>query len=123
MEDNRDIESVVKDALAPLVPPQTLTTIASRVVKAIRSWALTEDEWNGIEAAGKAASVVSRAAKTEKVEDFDHPGTSIATWDIAEACHHAHNLQHMLMAQAASRIYPKRLRALGGRGAGSEDCG
>lgn len=33
--------------------------------------------------------------------------------DLNEAVHHVHALQHMIMAQAAARMYPDRLRLLG----------
>jgi len=35
-------------------------------------------------------------------------------WDWAEAAHHIHNLQHMVMSQAAARAYPEMFRLLGG---------
>lgn len=33
--------------------------------------------------------------------------------DLAEICSHVHNLQHLVMAQAAARAYPARFRLLG----------
>ncbi len=36
-------------------------------------------------------------------------------FDWQEAVHHIHGLQHMVMSQAAARLYPVRYRLLGGK--------
>lgn len=41
--------------------------------------------------------------------------------DLAEAVHHVHAVQRMILAQAAARAYPDRYRLLGGTVSGSSD--
>lgn len=40
--------------------------------------------------------------------------------DLAEAVHHIHAVQRMILAQAAARAYPERYRLLGGTGGASD---
>ena len=66
---------------------------------------LTELEHSTIDLLGMVyANIVRISGKSEKVRKFD----------LAEVALHVHNLQHMVMAQAASRAYPDRYRLIGG---------
>lgn len=64
---------------------------------------LTELELAAIDLTAELANAMARIIGHGRSRDGD----------IAEACHHIHNLQHMIMAQAAARAYPSRFRLLG----------
>ena len=65
---------------------------------------LTPDEFEAMDLLGKAAGVIRRI-----IGDGNQ-----AVYDWGEAADKIHQLQSMVMAQAAARAYPERFRPLGG---------
>lgn len=68
---------------------------------------LTDLEWEAIKTAGKLAGLMQK---------ITWPNRKGYQYDWIEACDKIHQLQHMIMAQAAARAYPELFR-LHGEGA------
>ena len=68
---------------------------------------LSDDELEALELTAKLANKIRKIIKDG--------GTDQSEFDWAEAAAKIHDIQHMLMAQAAVRAYPERFRGLGGR--------
>ncbi len=66
---------------------------------------MTDDEQYAMELMSKFAGVMRR------IIGDAYP---VAQSDWSEAAGHIHNLQRMVMSQAAARAYPDRFRLLGG---------
>lgn len=58
-------------------------------------------------------AVTTAALLANQIAEIAGGGTSRDA-DIAEAVHHIHAVQRMILAQAAARVYPDRYRLLGG---------
>lgn len=71
---------------------------------------MTEDEHKAVALLGDAANAIRKV-----IGDGNQ-----AEYDWAEAASRIHDLQHMVMAQAAARAYPERYRPLGGWPIGGE---
>lgn len=69
---------------------------------------LTAEEHEAIGLLGQVAGVISRIIRSGQPEI-----SGTGTYDQAEMVAHIHDLQHMVMAQAAARAYPNRYRLLG----------
>jgi hypothetical protein len=66
-------------------------------------------------------AVITAALLAEQVAEIAADGPSRDA-DIAEAAHHIHAVQRMILAQAAARAYPERYRLLGGTVAASKSA-
>lgn len=64
---------------------------------------LTDDEHQAVQMLGEVANMMGRIIG----DGLTRRG------DIAEAVHHVHNLQRMILAQAAARAYPAQYRLMG----------
>lgn len=62
---------------------------------------------------GERNAVTTAALLAEQIADIIADGPSRDA-DLAEAVHHIHAVQRMVLAQAAARAYPDRYRLLGG---------
>lgn len=75
---------------------------------------LTDLELKAARLSGELANLLAKIIREGGDSD-------LATGDWREACAKIHDIQHMIMAQAAARAFPNEFRLLGNRGAWRED--
>jgi len=72
---------------------------------------LTDIEREALDHLAQAANLISKAIRTpDESQAYSH---HIANGDWDEAAALIHNIQHLVMAQAAARAYPTTFRLLG----------